>query len=251
MQFSEDPFLGEMLGKRGLRLRLSEAAEGVSSSDLEAGIRERAAGQPAFADVKLAADRTRDIRCVEDAGFRLADVNIVFSRETATDTDALDSQEANVIRAAGLEIRFSRREDRKRVGEVARSSSRFTRFHLDPQIPRETADRLKAEWAMNFYDGKRGDWMVVGLVNDRIEGFLQLLDDGRHGLAIDLINVAESARRKGLAREMIRFAERQLPKFRRIYAGTQLANEPSIAMYQNLGFKLIGSACVFHLHYNP
>ena len=97
-------------------------------------------------------------------------------------------------RAAAL-----RRLSPDREQEAKRISSRF---HLDPRIPRETAHRIKARWAENYFTGERGDAMVVARRGSETAGFLQLLR-GDAVLVIDLIAVDARHQRRNLASAMI------------------------------------------------
>jgi ribosomal protein S18 acetylase RimI-like enzyme len=134
---------------------------------------------------------------------------------------------------------------------LARRSFIYSRFHLDKAIPRETADTLKAEWVGNYFTGKRGDQMVVALVDGTIVGFLQLLYGRDKTVTIDLISVDASQRRKGIASDMIAYAEAECGDFKQIRVGTQIANVPSIRLYEKIGFRVTGAQYVFHYHHVP
>ena len=84
---------------------------------------------------------------------------------------------------------------------------------MDPRIPGELADAIKARWAENYFRGERGDRMVVAGCKGRVEGFLQLLYGNEKTLVIDLIGVAKASRRRGLGRAMLAFAERYISGF--------------------------------------
>jgi ribosomal protein S18 acetylase RimI-like enzyme len=134
--------------------------------------------------------------------------------------------------------------------EVARKNFVYSRFHLDRAVPNVLADKIKAEWVGNYFLGKRGDEMVVALVDERVVGFLQLLRRNEN-LIIDLIAVDASQRRKGIARDMIAYAESQYDDCSHIVVGTQVANIPSIRLYEKIGFRLRSSKYVFHYHNLP
>ncbi|MBP1741959.1 MAG: hypothetical protein H6Q48_4252, partial [Deltaproteobacteria bacterium] len=94
----------------------------------------------------------------------------------------------------------------------------------------------------------RGDNMVVAIKDSSPAGFLQLLYSGKD-LVIDLIAVEEKFRRMGIARAMIHFAETALRGFEEIAVGTQIANVPSIRLYEKLGFRVASSVYTFHYHH--
>ena len=47
---------------------------------------------------------------------------------------------------------------------------------------------------------------------------------------------------------MINFATNNLDDFEYIRVGTQLANVPSLRLYEKLGFYIVDAAYVFHYH---
>jgi ribosomal protein S18 acetylase RimI-like enzyme len=177
------------------------------------------------------------IKLLENLGFNLVDTNIIFEKP-------IDSPS----RGAGhSEIRFALPEDRQSVRSLAAYSFSYSRFHLDPLIPDDHANQVKASWAENFFFGGRGDSMVVTSVDGKIAGFVQLLHFGKD-LVIDLIAVDRKFRRKGIGSDMICFAQNAIKGFKRVRVGTQLANMPSIRMYERLKFMLIDASYVFHYH---
>jgi ribosomal protein S18 acetylase RimI-like enzyme len=135
------------------------------------------------------------------------------------------------------------------VVEVAGRSFKYSRFHLDRAIPAELANKIKAAWVGNYFAGRRGQQMVIALVEGTIGGFVQLLYSQDKILTIDLIAVAENQRRKGIAGDMIAFAEAECGPFEHIRVGTQIANIPSMRLYEKLGFRVTEAHYVFHYHY--
>jgi RimJ/RimL family protein N-acetyltransferase len=47
---------------------------------------------------------------------------------------------------------------------------------------------------------------------------------------------------------MIAYAETNLQGFEKIHAGTQIANIPSMRLYESLGFRICRAGYVFHYH---
>jgi ribosomal protein S18 acetylase RimI-like enzyme len=139
--------------------------------------------------------------------------------------------------------------DRQAVEDIARKSFLYSRFHLDPAFSRAVADRIKAEWAGNFFHGQRGDHMVVAEVAGAVRGFLQLLQDEPERMTIDLIAVAEDVRGRGVASAMMGYAMRAC-RARTLRVGTQAANLASLRLYENLGFRVIATSYVLHRHGN-
>ncbi len=169
-------------------------------------------------------------------GFRLVDTGVTLER-------------GKTAHAAGRDItvRAAVPQDREAVADIARRGFRFSRFHLDPRIPRALADEIKAQWAENFFRGKRGDAMIVAEARGMPIGFLQLLRAGDGALVIDLIAVAADHRGKGIGSAMIAWAADNAPGDR-MRVGTQAANVDSLRFYENLGFRTVATAYVMHLH---
>ena len=83
----------------------------------------------------------------------------------------------------------------------------------------------------------------------KIVGFALLALPAANEVVIDLIAVEEGCRRRGIAADMIHFVESEFASSR-IAVGTQVANLPSVRLYEKLGFRLAHAQYVFHFH-NP
>jgi ribosomal protein S18 acetylase RimI-like enzyme len=141
-------------------------------------------------------------------------------------------------------VRPAKMDDAAAVRVLAAEAFIYDRFHRDPQIGHETASRLKAEWAGNYFAGRRGDRMIVAEDQQGICGFLQLLSTN-NAAVIDLIAVDVRCRGKGIGRSMIALAAKGA---RDMVVGTQIANLPSLALYEKLGFQFASASYVLHLH---
>lgn len=134
------------------------------------------------------------------------------------------------------------------VGEIAASAFRFDRFHADPEISTDVADKIKKTWATNFFRGLRGERMIIATDGHRVVGFLQVID--RPALSIiDLIAVAPGAQGRRFATAMIEDAIRSGPRVA-WRVGTQIANAASLRLYENLGFQVTSSQHVLHRHFH-
>ncbi|HEB73323.1 MAG TPA: GNAT family N-acetyltransferase [Nitrospirae bacterium] len=194
---------------------------------------------PAFCYAKAQTDDFAKIRALESLGFSLIETNVTFSKTPAGAIGDVEQEG----------VCFANADDEDGVVAVARRGFIYPRFHMDPFFSRETAERVKAEWARNFFKRLRGDAMVVARCDGDIAGFAQLIDDpDGKSIAIDLISVAEKFRRRGIARTMIRFIETRYAKRDRLLVGTQLINILSTRLYESIGFRLCASTYVYHLH---
>ena len=193
---------------------------------------------PVFIYAKVSTASLSACRFLEEMGFKLMDTNVVFDKPAAP---------GQKLRG-NCALRLAVPEDREQVVELAGRNFAFSRFHLDDAIPKMVADRIMAEWAGNFFSGNRGNQMVVALTGEKIVGFTQLLRRGGKTTVIDLIGVDKGQRQKGIASDMIAFAESQCSDCDRIWVGTQVANIPSMRLYEKMGFRIFVSRYVFHYH---
>jgi GNAT superfamily N-acetyltransferase len=229
--WTRDSFLEQCLGYPVIRLKVPEAwrqAVAAVQSHPDWLVESRAP-----------VERVNDLGLLTANGFRVIDTNVQLQRP------AMDR------RPGAAACRFARPEDEPSVREIARTSFSQTRFHCDPRIPTAAANRVKEEWAANFFSGKRGDWMIVAEDSGRVAGFCQVLkaSSPQGSVVIDLIAVARDSRGRGLARAMIEHAavaclDRPVP----LIVGTQLANVVSLAMYTSLDFRIAKATHVLHLH---
>lgn len=193
--------------------------------------------QADFCYARVPTHELKTCEMLEQGGFRIVDVGVTL------ELGALVGRSRPAER-----VRLARPDDCTTVEQIARDSFRYSRFHLDPYLPRELADEIKAQWARNFFLGKRGDAMVVAERAGEIAGFLQLLRAPEEMLVIDLIAVTERHRGCGLAEEMVRYVAHTDEQCKAIRVGTQIANVASLALYQKIGFRIISSSYLFHYH---
>jgi ribosomal protein S18 acetylase RimI-like enzyme len=229
-----DPWLAGLLQRPAFRL--------ADNVQVDAATEARLAAEPLFVTAKPRAADVETIGRLVDAGFRVVDFALTF------DACTVSNAAKNKVGA----IQFACASDRIEVAALAARAFRFSRFHLDPVMPNAIANRIKAAWAANFFDGARGDAMVVAEEKGRIAGFLQLLRPQPDVFVIDLIAVAPECARRGIASAMINFAWRNgigdgtRPSSLRV--GTQAANIGSCRLYEGLGFRLCASSVVLHHH---
>ncbi len=197
---------------------------------------------PVFAYAKLKAGDIAEVSQLADAGFRVVDTALTFDRPI--------SGQQSSPRSPG--IRLSRPEDREAVAGIAGRAFRFSRFHLDPRFPKHLADGIKSSWAGNYFEGKRGDGMVVAERDGGVVGFLQLLWAETGCLVVDLIGLDSAWQGQGIGRDMILYAvlhgtgDGRVPTTMKV--GTQAANTPSVRLYESLGFRLTSAQYVMHFH---
>jgi GNAT superfamily N-acetyltransferase len=234
LAISDDAWLSGVMARRVSRVSGAVVAE--AEQEAERALLD-VVDRPGFIYARVPTDDARTIRLLERCGLHLVDTGVT-----------LEAAEVSGSSAGACGVRFARAEDRAAVEGIAGRSFVYSRFHLDPEIPKPLADEIKAQWAGNFFHGNRGDHMVVAEQAGRIVGFTQLLRSGEGVLVVDLIAVDGPHRGQGLAKEMIRFSASAVDGVRVMRVGTQIANAESLRVYQDLGFSIVSSAYVFHRH---
>lgn len=192
---------------------------------------------PGFSYARVPTHHVRTSRLLERGGFHVVDTGIT-----------LETRQLPERRGGGSRARLARTEDQAVVEEIARCSFIYSRFHLDPDIPKHLADEIKTQWVGNYFRGQRGDYMVVAERAGHVAGFLQLLNASGNVLVIDLIAVEKDHRGQGLAEEMIRYAVSACGTPKALRAGTQSANTVSLSLYEKLGFRIVSTSFVLHHH---
>jgi ribosomal protein S18 acetylase RimI-like enzyme len=195
-----------------------------------------------FFYTKIGCSSVFTLSVFENSGFKIIEENITLEKKR------VDSKlHESFKRRQQYKIRWAQDEDRNLVEDIALKNFSHDRFHQDPNIDNSLADEIKRQWAGNFFLGKRGDAMVVATANNHPVAFMLLIFPQKLSV-IDLIAVSKEHRKKGLSKQMIRYAMRNLSDHRRWLVGTQSTNIPSVKLYESLGFQTTSSQYVLHKH---
>ena len=116
MSLAEDRWLSEQIGKPVFRLT------GEPPESLPAG----------FVYAKLRAGDTAGLRSLQEGGFQLVDTAAVFESPLPLPLSA----------DHGTDFRMADPRDKEALLRIARESFVYDRFHADPAIPQDVADRL-------------------------------------------------------------------------------------------------------------
>ncbi len=146
-----------------------------------------------------------------------------------------------------VSCRKAQKDDADAIAAIARHAFVHDRFHRDPHISKECADRIKETWVRNYFVGARGDDMIVAISDaGTVGGFLQVVvgADGEH--IIDLIAVGPKAQGKGYAKAMVAALESDAGENSLVRVSTQNDNELSLALYRSVGFRDCATSHVFH-----
>lgn len=190
-----------------------------------------------FIDVKIDTRDSEELHKFQQAGFRLADTNVQFTKPNIWTEPQFD---ANVRHAVASDEEF--------VRNIASTVFKSNRFLRDPEFTRATASKIKDEWVGNFFKGKRGDAMLIAEYNEQVAGFMILLYDAAKDETIfDLMGVDLKFQGKGLAKQLLKSSETVF-NTNMIRVGTQLSNPATIHIYHNLGFIYESANYSLHLH---
>ena len=223
-----DKWMSEQLNKDSFYLVRDNSGEPISKALAKIPSK-------SFVSAKLGTHDTRSVIDLCSNGFFLADTAITF--------EIPQSQE---LRQLAKEITHASPEDREEVVEIARSSFVYSRFHRDPYIREDLADQIKANWAENYFNGKRGTHMLLATDKSKILGFNQIIET-EDTLLIDLIAVLPNYQQCGIGSSLIGGIG-NIGINKKVRVGTQICNTTSVNFYQKIGFKIVDLRYVFHRH---
>lgn len=227
-----DGWLSQRLGRVALRI-MKPAAEPTSSATLAAAL----GAFDCFADAKIDVGDIPLANILADAGFRVVDTLLTFGGHVASP----------LVARCTMEIRDATPGDANQVADIAARSFRYSRFHLDPRVPKTVAAAVKRDWASAYFHGLRGDRMLVAAAEDDIRAFLLLITPKQGPAVIDLVAVASEWQGQGIGRAIVEMAG-GLCGQQGLVVGTQAANIPSQRLYHALGFRALSAQYVMHYH---
>lgn len=230
MEISEDTWLSDRFGHRVFSVRTAGALSDCAS--------------PATYQARIDVADIATVEALERAGMRVVNVMVTLRCDPA----AVPGEP----REAAVEVRDADPEHDLVLLDVAARAFRYSRFHLDPAIPNQVADRIKRDWVRSYLDGVRGEQLLVAVADGEPVGFLAVLareHDGRRVRVIDLVGVAPEARGSGVGTALVRrFHEESRGHCAAVEVGTQLANVEALQFYERLGYRTTRAAFDLHLH---
>lgn len=235
MKIVRDAWLSEVFGYDVFKINLENNETLVSKN-----IFPKELPQHAFYYAKVPVTSVSQVGDLTNAGFRVIDVNVSFERKPE-----------NITANENIIIRDVKPEDEIDVLKIAETSFVYSRFHLDPLVSKELADKIKREWIANYIRKQRGEKLLVAEVNGKPAGFLALLVTNEKIAVIDLIGVDKNMQGQGIAKRLVRFhINDAVKKYSSLLVGTQIANIPSMRLYQTCGYEISNSTYVLHAHVN-
>lgn len=134
--------------------------------------------------------------------------------------------------------------------ELAVAAGAFSRFAVDPRIPREAFRRLYAIWIERSCRHETADAVFVAEGGDAAGEPLGLATVAVRGetATIGLVAVSERARRRGVGRAtMARFHDWLRDRgVTRVDVATQLANGPACGLYRACGYRPSSFETIYH-----
>ncbi len=235
----EDSWLSERMGRPVFRIEPSE------TDSLAVDIGDPLSG--GFYYAKLDVQDVDSVRGLTKLGLYVVDVAVTFRMALPVPARVPEPGEQVIVRGVPP-------SNSDEVARIAGSCFRYSRFHLDPEIPKEVADRIKHDWVRSYLDGKRGECLLEAVIDDRPVGFLAVLacrDDRGQGRVIDLVGVDTAFQGRGIGSRLVaHFVDAYQGACDYLEVGTQIANIPSLGLYQAAGFSVAGAKYVMHAHFN-
>ena len=192
-------------------------------------------GGSRFLYIKVEASNNIAIKWCREQGFCLVSTMVTLEKYI----DKNSKMAAN--------CRIACPEDEDAVGRLASTAFTSDRFHRDNRIATAKADKIKEQWAKNYFNGSRGDNMIISTdEKGQLNGFLQIIKEKDSPYVIDLIAISEDDRGKGYAKTLISSLESVAGKRSVVRVSTQRDNKRSLALYNRIGFQELRTSHVFH-----
>lgn len=134
------------------------------------------------------------------------------------------------------------------IYELAILSGIYSRFNVDKKIKPEHFNLLYKKWIENSVNRSIADEVAVYYDGKKPLGLITIENKGNRA-AIGLLGVDISARGRGIASELIKYAEHYAAEnnFEEIQVVTQQQNVPACKLYEKYGFQLFDRMNIFHI----
>ncbi len=170
-------------------------------------------------------DRAR-LSALIKSGFEIVDGIIALKRELKNE---------NPINHP--ELRLATKDDATEAAQLAARSFRFSRFHNDPALYREQADKIHYEWARNSCLGQAADAVWLWIEGGKIAGFSSVALKGE-AATIVLVCVGDEYSGRGIAGKLTaKCCEWMLSRgVKTARVQTQAHNIGALTVYRRCGF---------------
>jgi len=187
---------------------------------------------------RLPHDKLRESMLLEDAGFRF--IEMLYQPD-------LDLVAARGIESGSLSVRLATLADSARVLQIAGNAFGNERFHMDPRLPPELANRRYQAWAQSSLSHPSQRLFVLSDEEELVAFFVtEDLPDGTTYWHLNA--VAPEHQGKGYGRrawsEMIRHAKSSGSQ--RVRSSIVARNHRVLNLYARLGFRFSAPLMTFH-----
>ena len=214
----------------------------VDQQTLSAEMGRLSRGGPAFFYAKLPTSQVAVCLSLVRAGFFVVDTGITLAWAGSDN-----------FRGSDIKVSVVRPDQHQAVADIAARCFRWSRFHLDPQIPADLASRVKRRWVENYCRGQRGSVLYVGETGASVAGFLAVIEsriNNHPGAVIDLVGVAPEFHRRGVGSALVKFFVNEWQgRVDELRVGTQAANIQSLRFYGQHDFRIVDSSYTMHSHF--
>jgi len=239
LEWSEAPWDTAIFGDPVLQITSLEVRdETVAREDFTGFERSRDVLGSRLVSCRLPHEKLRESMLLEDSGFRF--VEMLYQPE-------LDLAAAVAIDSASLSLRIATAADLAGVQQIAGSAFGNERFHMDPRLPVELANRRYQGWAKSSLSHPSQRLFVL-LDDEELVAFF-VTEDLADGTCYWHLNaVAPGHQGKGYGRRawsaMIRHA--QAVGSQRVRSSIAARNHRVLNLYAGLGFSFPPPLMTFH-----
>lgn len=153
---------------------------------------------------------------------------------------------------ARVQVQVAGPEQHERILGIAATGFRWSRFHLDPRISTQLANRIKRRWIESYVQGKRGSLLYVAVIDGAPVGFLAVIEatvENRPAAIIDLLGVDPDHEGRGVGSALVHtFVSAWQSPGRELRVSTQAANIRSLGFYERQGFRIVETSYALHAH---
>jgi len=237
--FAPDRWLAEIIERPAYRL----AAPGAGVAQLAEQMAGMSREGDAFFYAKLPTSEIAACIGLSNVGFAVIDTAMTLAWS--------GSQPA--VAPASVQVGLAQPQQASAILTIAESCFLWSRFHLDPQLPRRMANLIKRRWIENYVNGSRGSALYAAVLDGEVAGFLAVIESTVNGVpaaSIDLVGVAPQCQGRGVGIALVdTFLRDWQSRAKALRVGTQAANIRSLRLYESRGFRIAESNYVLHAHY--